>query len=174
MPSGAHSRAIARVNACMPALAAEYIETLGDGMNPPADSTLITDACSLVGEVGQRVLQEEHRAAEVHRERLVPRFGRELPEGLGQRVGGVVHDDVDAAEAVDGRVDERLQRVELAHVGGDADRLAAHGLQELLGLGAGVGLAARDRDLGAGRDEALGDRAPDAARAAGDDRDARP
>ena len=35
-----------------------------------------------------------------------------------------------------------------------------------------LGLAARDDDLGAGRHEPLGDRAPDAPRPAGDDRDA--
>ena len=39
-----------------------------------------------------------------------------------------------------------------------------------LGLGAGVGLAARDHDRGAGGDEPLGDRAPDPACPAGDDR----
>jgi hypothetical protein len=57
-------------------------------------------------------------------------------------------------------------------VRGHAERLAAERLEVLLRLGARVGLAARHHHLRAGGDEALGNRAPDAARAAGDERHA--
>ena len=64
-----------------------------------------------------------------------------------------------------------MQGIELAEVGGDADGVAADCPKSLLGLVAGVGLAAGDGDPGAGGDEALGDRSPDATGAARDDRD---
>src|SRR5262249_44167247 len=63
---------------------------------------------------------------------------------------------------------ERGEGVEVADVRRDADRLAAHGAQRRLRILAGIGLAARDGDTGAGGDEALGERAPAAAGAAGD------
>ena len=69
-------------------------------------------------QVRQRVLHQEHRAAEVDVVRLVPRVDGELAERLGEGVGRVVDHDVDAAEALDGGVDQRLQRIEVAHVGG--------------------------------------------------------
>jgi hypothetical protein len=70
---------------------------------------------------------------------------------------------------VDGLLHERAQRAQLAEVRGHAERLAAHRPEMLLGLPAGLGLAARDDDLRTGGDVALGERAPDAARAAGHD-----
>ena len=51
-----------------------------------------------------------------------------------------------------------------------ASEHAAHRGEVRLGLGAGVGLAAGDDHLGAGADQALGQRAADAARSTGDDR----
>ena len=89
----------------------------------------------------------------------------------GQRVGGAVDDDVDAAEGGDRLIDQSRNRIEIAHVRGNADRLDSH-LGEVRNHGvAGVGLAARHGDLGPGDSEPLGDRLADAAGAAGDDGD---
>ena len=89
--------------------------------------------------------------------------------GRVDRVARVVDDDVELAEPLDGAVHERVDRVDVAHVRRDADGLAAELLEMRLGLDAGVFLAAGDRDLGAGGDQALGHGAADAARATGDD-----
>src|SRR5205814_9631179 len=89
---------------------------------------------------------------------------------LGQRVGRIVHDDVDASEAIDRAVDQRRERVEIAGMGGNADRVASHAREVRLRLGASVGLSAPDGALRARGHETLGDRTPDAARPARDDR----
>ena len=123
-------------------------------------------------QVRQRLLHEEHRPAEVHVERLLPGLGRELAERLRQRVRGVVHDDVDTAEAVDRALHEIVQRIEVSGVRRDTQRVAAHRAQMRLGFGTRVGLAARDDDLGPRAHEPFGDRAADASGPAGDDRDA--
>ncbi len=122
-------------------------------------------------ERGQRGLHEEHRPAQIHVEGLLPRLGSERAEGLGQSVGRVVDDDVDPSEPFDGPGDEVLRAVEIAHVRGHAERFPAERLQMGLGLGAGFGLPAGDRDLGAACDEPFGDRPPDASGATRDDRD---
>ena len=76
MPRGAKSAAIERVNDISAALAAAYIATCAEKRNAPAEITLTTAARGLALEVRQRVLHEEHRAAEVDVERLLPRLGR--------------------------------------------------------------------------------------------------
>ena len=122
--------------------------------------------------MGERGLDEEHRPLEVDLEHLVPRRRGERAERFGQRRGGVVDDDVDPAEALDREVDEPLDIIELAEVGGHPRRLTAtveHGLHRSLD---GIGLAAGDDHGRAGVGEPLGEREADAARSAGDDRDA--
>ena len=123
-------------------------------------------------EVRERGLHEEHRAAQIDVERLLPRFGRELTEGLGQRVGGVVDHDVDAAERVDRSLDESRECIELAHVRRDADRLGPQPPQVLFGFRAGIGFAAPYNDAGPRAGEALRNRAADPAGSAGHDHDA--
>ena len=85
---------------------------------------------------------------------------------------GVVDHDVEAAEGLDGRVDEALQVVDLADVGVDADGLVAERddlLLEVLG-GLLVGDVVDD-DVGARRGQRQHDGLADAAVAAGDDGD---
>ena len=120
-------------------------------------------------EVRERGLREEDRTAHVHVERLLVGLGRERPDRLRERVRRVVHENVDASEPLDRGIDERRERVELAEVGRHAHRFAAHSLEVLLHLDAGLGLAARHDDLGPGGDVALGQREADATGATGDD-----
>src|SRR6478672_5652358 len=49
---------------------------------------------------------EEHRTAEVRAEGLLPRVHRQLSEGERERIGGVVHDNVESAEFLHGAVHE--------------------------------------------------------------------
>ena len=119
--------------------------------------------------MGEGGLRQQHRAPQVHVEDLLPGVGGDVLDHLGQGGGSVVDHDVDAAEALDGGVDEGPKVVGLAEVGGNSQSQAAHGLECGLGLGAGVGLAAGHDHVGAGRGEAFGDGAPDAPGAPGDD-----
>ena len=109
----------------------------------------------------QGPLHEEHRSAQVGAQRLVPRFDRQLPEGEGQRVGSVVHHDVEAAELVDGAVDQGIDRVDVPHVRRDADGLGTPRPQPRFDFGTRVSLAARHCHLGPRRRETLGDGQPD-------------
>ena len=119
----ARHRAGERV-AC-PAFAAEYIATFGDAMNPPAESTLITDAYALAVRYGSAYCTRNTGPRRFTPNDLSHASGVNWPSGSVSDVGGVVHDDVDAAEPVDGGVDQRLQPVEVAHVRGHPERLAA-------------------------------------------------
>ena len=87
-------------------------------------------------EVRQCSLDEEHRTAEVRAEGLLPRVHRQLSEGERERIGGVVHDNVESAEFLHGAVDERVDGVDVAHVCGDADRIATKRPQMRFGVGA--------------------------------------
>ena len=76
-----------------------------------------------------------------------------MTERQGQRVGGAVDDDVDAAKGGDSLIDQSRDRIEIAHVRGNADRLDSH-LGEVCNHGvAGVGLSACHGDLGPGNAE---------------------
>jgi hypothetical protein len=120
-------------------------------------------------QVRQRVLHQEHRSAQVHLVGLRPRFGCHLAQRLGQRVRGVVHHDIDAAELVDGPLHEGTEIVDVAKVGGHADGLAPETAQVLGCPLAGVGFAAGHHHICAGQHEALCQREADASGAAGDD-----
>ena len=121
--------------------------------------------------MGERPLDEERRPSQVGVERLGPALLGEVTERQRQRVGRAVDHDVDPSEGGDGLLDEVRDRVEIAHVGGNPDRLDAHRLEVGDHRLTGVGFAAGHGDLGAGDAEPLGDRLADAAGAAGDDGD---
>ena len=95
-----------------------------------------------------------------------------VPDRQTERVGRVVHHDVDATELGVRGLDERGELVDPAAVRGHRERGATarpdRGGRRL----ARVGLPARDHDRGAARGVGLGDGAADAATPAGDDRDA--
>ena len=91
---------------------------------------------------------------------------------VGMLLAGIVDEDVEPAELVDGLLDRALAEVLVADVAGDRDRLAAFLLDDLLGLRRIVMLAQiEDGDVGALAREQGGDRAADAAVGAGDQRD---
>ena len=84
-------------------------------------------------------------------------------------VADVVDEDVDAAEVVARRGDERLGRAGLAHVADDADARARPTATCVVAGPVGVDLGEHDRRAFGG--EPLDDAAADPAAAAGDDRD---
>ena len=105
-----------------------------------------------------------------------------LPRGVHVVVGAgvertrrhllrVVHQDVDATEAVDGLGDDRLAVGPLAHTARERERVTAE--RGDLGDGArtGLGIAFEDRDAGAGSGQRERDAASDTTPAAGDDGD---
>jgi hypothetical protein len=96
----------------------------------------------------------------------------ELADGVERADAGVVHEHVEPAELRDRALHDRRDVVEVPHVGGESDGVAAQGAEVLGGVLAVLVVPAHDGDAGAGGDVALGDGAPDAAGAAGDDGDA--
>ena len=86
-------------------------------------------------------------------------------------LAGVVDEDVEPAELIDGLLHRLLAELLVADVAGNGDRLAPFLLDDLLGLGGVVMLAQiDDGDVRAFAREQRGDRAADAAVAAGDQR----
>ena len=94
--------------------------------------------------------------------RLLQRLGGDRPDRLGQRVGGVVDDDVEPAEALDRARHQRPHLVEVAHVRGHAQGLGPGLLEHRHRPVARVGLAAGHHHLGAHGGEAPGDGEADA------------
>ena len=120
-------------------------------------------------------------ALEVHLDHRVPLRLAHVGEHAVAQDAGVVDEDVEAAEGVDGGLHEALGAVPVADVVGVGDGLAAHGLHlvdHLLGRAGVVALAVHraaevvDHDLGAvvGEEERV--LAADPPPGARDDRDA--
>ena len=115
----------------------------------------------------QGLPRAEEAARQVHVDHLAEGVGGELVGRTRAREAGVVHQDVDRAVIRDGRVEEPLDLGFVGHVAGHGDRVRdlAGGLLEPLP-------ATRSEHAdGALGGEGLGDRAADAAAAAGHDRD---
>ena len=85
---------------------------------------------------------------------------------------GVVDEDVDLAESVHARLDERRTRVRIGHVGRDRDRALAHPLHQGGRLGEAVDATGSEHQVGACLCEALRERHTQAGRRARDDRHA--
>ena len=103
-----------------------------------------------------RELGPHERTAQVHLPRLVVAREVDLHRGTHVRVrGGVVHEDVDATEALDAPIDRRGRLVWVAGVGGDHVDVAADLRRGGLEVGqlprgeqhrrAGIGVGLRDR-----------------------------
>src|SRR5262245_30256656 len=129
--------------------------------------------------VGQHELAELEGGAQVRLDRAGEVPLGELEEGAVGPVGGVVHQDVDRAEALAALLDEGAARGPVHHVALDRDRRPAarldrrHGLAQRAGelRRVAVEAARDDGDPGALRREALGDRGADAAARARHQRD---
>ena len=126
IPLAAYTAAIDLVIDISPDLAAAYMAVLAEKRNAPAETTLRTAALPDDSKCGKRALDEEHRAPEVRRRHPVPRVHGQVPEGEGQRVGGIVHHDVEPAKGLHRAVDERSARIDVPHVRRHAHGIAAH------------------------------------------------
>ena len=86
---------------------------------------------------------------------------REVPDHVGvhgaRSRGGVIHHDVDAAELFGGAANGGIDRIDVTHVGRDADRLGSHCTEMRFDVGTGIGLPAGDGHRGTGGRETLGD-----------------
>ena len=87
-------------------------------------------------------------------------YGRRR-QRAGERDSGVGDGDVDASEALDGRGDRALQRVEVGDVGLEGHGAIAHARRVLLQA---LGLEPDERHVGAPRVKPLGARGADSAR----------
>ena len=107
----------------------------------------------------------------LEREAVEERLVGQFQEIAGAGAPGVVHEDVAAAEFLFHLGGELLAVGKLAQVAGDGKRLKPHLRDHLRGGGKIVGRGRRDHGLRALARERHRDPAPDAAAAAGDDRD---
>src|SRR5574337_9532 len=111
--------------------------------------------------------QQEHRAhVEVHH--LVPRSQRQVLGRCAPGRPGVVDQDVDLADPIEGRVGQPEYRAVAAAGGGDPLGLDPLPHQLLLSTLESLGLSRTDHNTGALRTEGLGDLQAQPARAAGD------
>ena len=118
------------------------------------------------------LLGQEEGGLEVDVQDSVP-----VVHGVGEEVAGaagdagVVVEDVDAAEALDGGCDQPIEVGQVRDVGLDGQRTAAGRLDLAGGLLGQLGAQVGDDDAGALLREAQRNRAPDAPGGARDDRD---
>ena len=101
-------------------------------------------------------------------ERLLEVGGVGGEQGVRDGAADVVHDDVEPAELLLGRVGEGGDRVEVAEVGLDDDRPASERPDASGHLVELMGRARRDEDVGTGFGQPEGRRRADAAAGAGD------
>ena len=127
----------------------------------------------------QTRLGQQECAPDVDVHHQVELLGRELLGRVGGDGAGVVHADVDAAEALDRGVDGALHVLFVAHVADHGDALTARGLDLRDGgvHGAGklrvrFGGLGQQHDVRAAPGRAERDRQPDAPACAGDDQGA--
>ena len=168
---GARSAAMSRVMCVSAAFAVPYATKPRSRSRPIAEEMLTIAPLALLEHVRHRGLAQHERGGGVEVEGALEVAGAGVEERPGDGAAGVVHDDVEPAELVDGTAHERDHRVVLDHVGGDHERRAAevpdlpgHDLELLGGPG-------REQDVGTrlGQRERRG--GADAAARAGDDRD---
>ncbi len=92
-------------------------------------------------------------------------------EGTHRYLLRVVHQDVDAPEAVDGGGDDRLAVGPFAHAARERERVTAERGDLVDGARTGFGIELEDRDAGTGPGECERDPAADTTPATGDDGD---
>ena len=133
----------------------------------------VDDAASAAAlHVGDHEAAEADRRHELQLDVRLPRGVVHLGETRGRRGAGIVHEDVHAAPARDGRRDEGLHLVGPRHVAGQREQVGAGRAADRVGGTLEHVLAPRaHRDLRARARETLGGRPPEALAPAGDDRD---
>ena len=125
----------------------------------------VDDVAAARLEVRQARVHRAEHALEVHVDDPLPVLGGRRAHERARGDAGVGDDDVDAAQALDGRADRVVERLAVGHVD-----LEPHGVRPALGgdLLQRIGLKAEEGDLGALPGELTGGLGADAPRRAGD------
>ena len=117
------------------------------------------------------LLQQQERGAQVDVDDRVPQLDGRVLEVAARDAGGVVHQHVDAAEALDGQTRDPAAGVDRGEIAGNVHRLPPL-VPQPFGNPAGlVGFEAVNHHAGAERGKVLGDAETDAGRGSGDQRD---
>ena len=154
-------------------MAAAYIATFAENRNAPAEITLTTRRVLARSRCGSASWTRNTGPRRFTSNDFCQASGVNSPSGCVERVGRVVDDDVDAAEPVDGALDEtRAARRgrPCASARRAPRRPSATRCASVSAHASALRLATTT--LAPGGHEAFGDRAADAPRPAGDDRDA--
>lgn len=132
----------------------------------------MTAAVALLDHPRDRGPGDEEDAGQVDVDHAAEQLGRHLDERDPRIDAGVIDENVDAVEALDGALDEALDVARGGDVGGDGERTIGPllGRQLLGGRLGSLGLHVCDDDVGAGFVQAPGDAQPDAGGGTGDDR----
>ena len=129
------------------------------------------DAAGALNHVPKRGLGHQERAFQVDVELQVPLLFGAIDCGMGIKDAGIVEQNIELAESLDGAIDGALALVEAANVSGNENGFAAT-LQDALGYGLpAFFIAAGNRDAGAflGEEDRRG--LSDAGGSAGDESD---
>jgi len=136
----------------------------GRNINDVAAALFLHEAGDLLG--------QHPDAADVDVEELIPLFQRKFQRGRAPGRSGVVYQNVDAAELLDGFPEHGVHRVFLGHVAGDRRRFHLVGRGKLGGRGFEIlDLAGRQNNIRACLREARRDELADAPASARDQRD---
>ena len=156
---------------------AGFGDGVGEKFTPAEQATNIgeidDDALPGFGEMRSGGLGGEEGGFEIGVEGGVPGLLGGGAEFGFEEIGGVVDEDVEAVEVVDGLIDEILDFGDAGEVGGNGDGAAAEFFDFVDGVAGFVfGMAVVDGDVGAFGGEAQGDEAADAFGGTGDEGDA--
>ena len=131
----------------------------------------VDDVAALFEQMGHGGPGAADQGDQVQFHQVAELLGRGVEQLAAHGAAGVVDQDVEPAESLEGLGEEAIDVFLLRDVGMDAEDVMAGGLHFGGGLFDGVGLQADDGEFGAGGGEAIGDDAAQAAGAAGDEND---
>ena len=117
--SAACSAASPRATSAIPSLEIMYATLPGEGLVGEARAHIQDVAPLLLHHVRQGVVARDVGGADVDPHHQVEAFGRRLQDGLQPDGAGVVDQNVEAAELLDGALDQSADGFFVAHVGGD-------------------------------------------------------
>src|SRR6202043_4165348 len=107
--------------------------------------------CRLAGEEG---------ALEIHRQREIKIFLAIIFRGIFGRDPGVIDEDIEAAEAVNGVLNGARDLVEAGYIHLQRQSLAAHALNLANEVGGGIDIAQARREIGTSLSQTEGNRTP--------------